>query len=230
MTRLHITAEGQTEERFVKDCLAGHLAQFQVYADVRLVKTGENKAANIICRGGFRRKNAYKTVKEDITRWIREDKDPGCYFTTMFDYYALPEDFPGFSEAQKLSDKYKQIEMIENALKDDIPSRRFIPYIQLHEFEALIFADPRALECVYLEHEKAIKELVAISNAGNPELIDNGPQTAPSKRIITLIPEHEDNKPTGAMIVQNIGIARLKERCRHFSEWLGRLESLNPKN
>lgn len=228
MTRLHITAEGQTEERFVKGCLADHLARFQVYADVRLVKTGENKAANIIYRGGFRRKNAYKTVKEDITRWIREDKDPGCYFTTMFDYYALPEDFPGFSEAQKLSDKYEQVEAIENALRKDISSSRFIPYIQLHEFEALIFADPQALEWVYLDHEKAIKQLIGISkNFDNPELIDNGPQTAPSKRIISLIPEHEDNKPDGAEVVKHIGIARLKERCRHFSSWIQQLESLN---
>jgi len=227
MIRLHITAEGETEERFVKDCLAWHLAQFDVSADVRLVKTGEDKAANITYRGGFRRHNAYRTVKEDITRWLREDKDPGCFFTTMFDYYALPDDFPGFREAQKLSDKYDQVEAIENALREDISSSRFIPYIQLHEFEALIFADPRALECVYLEHEKEIRQLVAISDMENPELIDNGPQTAPSKRIIAHIPEHEDNKPDGAKIVQNIGIARLKERCKHFSSWLQQLESLN---
>ena len=229
MIRLHITAEGQTEERFVKDCLAWHLAQFNVSADVRLVMTSENSKTNITYRGGFRRHNAYGMVREDITRWLKEDKDPNCYFTTMFDYYALPDDFPGFREAQKLSDKYDQIETIENALQEDIGNRRFIPYIQLHEFETLIFADLQALECVYLEHEEEIKQLVANSDGENPELIDNGPQTAPSKRIILLIPEHEANKPIGAEIVKNIGIARLKERCKHFSSWIQQLESLNSK-
>ena len=228
MTRLHITAEGQTEERFVKDCLAWHLAKFNVSADVRLVMTSANTKANITCRGGFRRHNAYRMVKEDITRWLKEDKDPDCYFTTMFDYYALPDDFPGFSEAQKLSDKYDQVEAIENALRKDISSRRFIPYIQLHEFEALIFADPQALGNIYFEHEKGIEQLIGISRSfGNPELIDDGPQTAPSKRIISLIPEHEANKPIGAEIVRKIGIARLKERCKHFSSWLQQLETLN---
>ena len=146
----------------------------------------------------------------------------------MFDYYALPSDFPGFSEAQKSPNKYDQIQILETAFADDINDRRFIPYIQLHEFEALIFSDPQMLAGLYLEHEKAIKQLVEIAKQfDNPELINNGAQTAPSKRIISLIPEHKGNKTEGALVAQKIGIVRLKERCKHFSLWLQKLESLS---
>ncbi len=40
--RLHITAEGQTEERFVKDVLAPYLGERGVWVDARCVLTGRN--------------------------------------------------------------------------------------------------------------------------------------------------------------------------------------------
>ena len=228
MKRLHITAEGQTEERFVNDCLVAHLAPLGVYADVRMVLTSEDNKNGVEYRGGFRRKNAYCTVKKDITNWLKEDRDPNCFFTTMFDYYALPEDFPGFAVAETKQDKYERIQIIETALKLDIHDPRFIPYIQLHEFETLIFVDPQALDWEYLEHEKAIEKLIKIAEEyENPELINNHPETAPSKRIISLIPEHAGNKLAGAMIAQKIGIPQLKKHCKHFSSWIQQLESLD---
>ena len=230
MIRLHITAEGQTEERFVKNCLAIHLGNLNVCTDVRLVKTSEDKRTNTVYRGGFRRKNAYKMVKKDITNWLREDRQSDCFFTTMFDFYALPNDFPGFKEAYKISDKYDQIQVLESALADDIQDRRFIPYIQLHEFETLIFVDPKMLAEIYLDREVEIRKLIEISKSfDNPELINNGIETAPSKRIISLIPEHKGNKTEGAIIAQKIGIVRLKGQCKHFSSWIEKLESLNTR-
>lgn len=41
MIRLNVTAEGFSEERFVKDILRPHLLQFNVYADVRRVLTSK---------------------------------------------------------------------------------------------------------------------------------------------------------------------------------------------
>ena len=231
MKRLHITAEGGTEELFVNICLVRHLVEYGVFADARKVKTSEGAQEQIVFRGGFRRKNAYSMVRKDITNWIAEDTDQNCYFTTMFDYYALPEDFPGVADAQRKHDKYEQIRIIEDALRADIASPRFIPYIQLHEFETLIFVDPQALSYEYIEHEEAINRLKEIAREfGNPELINNAPTTAPSKRIISLIPEHKGNKISGAMVAQRIGIQRLKERCSHFSSWIQKLESLDQQS
>ena len=91
MKRLHITAEGQTEESFVNKTLKQHLSQFGVYADVRCVLTGKKKAKTF--RGGM---TTYEKAKKDISRWLREEtSNTDVAFTTMFDFYALPEDFPG---------------------------------------------------------------------------------------------------------------------------------------
>ena len=43
MIRLHITAEGQTEQRFANTVLASHLISFQIEVRARSVYTGKNK-------------------------------------------------------------------------------------------------------------------------------------------------------------------------------------------
>lgn len=237
--RLHITAEGQTEERFVKKVLSPYLGKQAVWADARCVLTSKDKRAGILYRGGFRRRSPYKTVKKDICTWMKEDRNPDVRFTTMFDLYALPIDFPGYADAQSQTDPYCRVAVLEEALATDINGElndmRFIPYVQLHEFESLILADPRQLDCEFLEHDEAIQRLVDMvaREGGNPELIDDGATTAPSKRIIAEIAEYEGNKSTsGPLVAGKIGMAILRERCRHFAEWvdgLVRLANLHGK-
>ncbi|MFH1743939.1 MAG: DUF4276 family protein [bacterium] len=231
--RLHITAEGQTEERFVKAVLAPYLGEKMVLADARCVLTSKNKRAGIEYRGGFRRSAPYQTVKKDICAWMKEDHGPDVRFTTMFDLYALPSDFPEYSEAQRETSPYRRVEVLERALAADINGElndsRFIPYIQLHEFETLILADPRQLDYEFLEHDAPIQSLVDMvaREGGNPELIDDGQNTSPSKRIIAEIAEYGGNKATsGPLVAGKIGMPRLRRCCQHFSEWVDRLVML----
>lgn len=70
---------------------------------------------------------------------MKEDNHPECYFTTMFDFYRIPNDFPGYHQAMHLSDPYKKVHSLERCFQDDIHEDHFIPYIQLHEFGTLIF-------------------------------------------------------------------------------------------
>lgn len=221
--RLNITAEGQTEERFVKQTLSGYLGHFNISTDVRNVLTSKDKKK--CYRGGL---ISYEKAKKDILTWLKEDNNSEARFTTMFDLYALPKDFPGYNESQKITEAYKKVEFLETAFKEDVNDKRFIPYIQLHEFEALLLSKPQELELEYFEHAKAIKNLIKIvEEKGNPELINDDPDTAPSKRIIKLIPEYECNKVSvGASIAGIIGIEWLKEKCKHFNEWLLKLEQL----
>lgn len=224
MKRLHITAEGQTEESFVNDTLKPHLASHGVYADVRRVLTGKKHGKQY--RGGM---TNYAKAKNDIVRWLKEEQgNDDVVFTTMFDLYALPEDFPGFAEAKQLNDPYQKVAAIEDAFARDIADPRFIPYIQLHEFEALLFVNPQLFEIEYFESPEAIEELQKIAEGfANPELIDQGPDTAPSKRIIKVLPDYENNKPAvGSMIAHDIGIKELRKACAHFNEWLTKLEQL----
>lgn len=231
--RLHITAEGQTEERFVKNVLAPFLGEREVWVDARCVLTSKHNRGSAEFRGGWRRTSAYAAAKKDICTWMKEDQNADARFTTMFDLYALPSDFPAFTEAKHESDPYRRVEMLENALADDINGEladtRFVPYIQLHEFEALILADPEQLEWEFLEHEAPIRNLVDMValEGGNPELIDDGPCTAPSKRIISEIREYEDKKATsGPLVAGIIGMKKLRERCRHFADWIEALAAL----
>jgi hypothetical protein len=56
-------------------------------------------------------------------------------------------------------------------------------------------------------------------------LIDDGPTTAPSKRIIAEIPEY-DKATAGVAVAEKIGMDTLRQKCRHFNEWITRLEQL----
>lgn len=223
--RLHIIAEGQTEEKFVKHTLSEHLGSFQISTDVRRVFVSRDKRHAKMYRGGLL---DYEKAKKDIRTWLKEEQGTACRFTSMFDLYALPENFPAYRETATLRDPYQRVERLERAFQDDIGDRRFIPYLQLHEFEALVLANPANLEYEYFEHADAIKQLQGILQemGGNPELINDNPKTAPSKRIQALIPEY-DKVNVGAEIAGINGIGFLKGTCPHFSAWLTRLETLS---
>jgi hypothetical protein len=107
-------------------------------------------------------------------------------------------------------------------------STRFIPYLQLHEFEALLLADPEKFDWEFLDHEKAIRSLVElVAHFASPELIDDRYDTAPSRRISAVIPEYEGRKASaGPLIAEKIGVDTLRQKCPHFGDWLSRLESL----
>jgi len=220
--RLHITAEGQTERAFAERVLRPHLASFHVFVDARCVLTSKDKRAAKEYRGGLL---SYDKAKRDIQSWLREDKHEECRFTTMFDLYALPSDFPGYEPSQKEADKYKRVSLLESAMKSDINDPRFIPYIQLHEFEALILADPQQLDSEYLEHDRSIDNLKTLVAGKNPELINDGPTTAPSKRILAEIPEYS-KVTAGVSVAAKIGLQTLRQRCQHFHDWLTALEQL----
>lgn len=158
---------------------------------------------------------------------MEERRNPDSHFTTMFDLYALPDDFPGHAESLKTSNAYTRVAILEAALGKDIGHPRFIPYVQLHEFEALLLVDPQQLDWEYLEHDKAIEDLLAMVDGANPEEISDGPQTAPSKRIISRIPQYAFQKAAvGPVVAEKIGLSRLRSKCRHFDQWLVQLERL----
>lgn len=223
--RLHITAEGQTEERFVSKVLQPHLASVNVFVDARSVLTSRDNKTGQAYRGGLL---SYQKAKQDIMGWIRQDSNPESRFSTMFDLYDLPGDFPGAQEALVIRDPYKKVKLLEKRLDEDINHQGFIPYIQLFEFEALLFSDLDKFALEYLEHDKVIerlKQTLQQSFQNNPELIDDGPNTAPSKRILTAIPEYSKSG-SGVIIAKMIGLDRIRSMCRHFNDWICKLEGL----
>lgn len=80
---------------------------------------------------------------------MKQDQQPDARFTTMVDLYGIPMDFPKLDFCRAPLDPEERVRCLEEALLDDMERRfpqvharqRLIPYIQLHEFEALLFAD-----------------------------------------------------------------------------------------
>ena len=221
--RLHFIVEGQTEETLVNQTLRPHLERFSVWVKARCVETG--RKGHVKYRGGI---VSYQRARKDITLWMLEDQNADARFTTMFDLYGLPNDFPGYEEAARLQDPYQRVRVLEDSLSENVSDSRLIPYIQLHEFEALLLADPQKLDAQFNENRVGIQRLVRLANGfKSPELIDDGPDSAPSKRIAEEIPAYPRSKVSaGPITAERIGLRTLRTKCQHFDAWLGALESL----
>lgn len=220
--RLNITTEGPTESHFVRNVLFKHLLPYNVFCCHRSVLTSKKYHK----RGGM---TTYAKAKNDIQQWMNSDKSDEVRFTTMFDYYALPNDFPGYDDAQKLSNPYDKVKYIEEEFAKDMDDNRFIPYIQLHEFEALLFSNLDVLLLEYKDKNKEIANLKTVLSQppydNNPELINDKKETSPSHRIIAQIPEYQ-KVSSGSLITDLISIEILRSKCKHFDEWLTKLEKL----
>ncbi|MCI0460963.1 MAG: DUF4276 family protein [Gemmataceae bacterium] len=225
MARLYLFAEGQTERTFADTVLKPHLAAWGVYLHPPVL-IAHSRSKGKVHRGGGRK---YLPMKNDILRFLSQEKGDAVFFTTMIDLYGIHVGFPGLDEAEKLrSTPDRRVEFLEQAFAGDIGDLRFVPYIQLHEYEAYLFADPTWFSYFYDHHEKQIAALKAIADAhATPELIDDGPRTAPSKRIIAELPDYDDAKPTvGPQVAELIGLDVIRGKCPHFAAWLIRLEQL----
>lgn len=225
MPRLYLFAEGPTEQAFADTLLKPHLATLGVYLHPPVLIAHAKKKGRIH-RGGGRR---YVPMKNDILRFLRQERDRDVFFTTMIDLYAIHPEFPGLAEAEKLRHMPdKRVEALERAFAIDIGDDRFVPYLQLHEYEAYLFSDVTWLRYFYDHHDKQIAALKAIADTHpTPELIDDGQHSAPSKRIIAELPDYEDAKSAvGPQVAELIGLNVIRGKCPHFAGWLSRLEHL----
>lgn len=221
MIRLHFVVEGPTEKTFVKQVLTPHLSERDIFPDVRCIETGRKR--NKVYKGGM---THYEKAKHDLLQWMKQDSHPEAYFTTMFDLYRLPETFPGHSTARKVKNIYDRVKKLEIELKQDVshPQDQFIPYIQVHEFEAILFSQPGKFSYCFPNQTSAIESLTEINNKfESPEHIND--DNPPSKRIINWLPGY-DKISDGPLLAIEIGIEEIRKQCRHFNEWLSNLERL----
>jgi hypothetical protein len=223
MARLYLFAEGDTEETFADTVLKPHLANHGVYLH-GIVQIGHARKRGRVHRGGGRN---YEPMRNDIRRFLAQEKVSDVFFTTMIDLYAIFARFPRRGEAEGLRhNPFQRVEFLERAFGEDISDPRFIPYIQLHEYEAILFSDASWFAYFYDHHETQIAVLQAVADGhSSPELIDDGPQTAPSKRIEAQFPDYA--KPViGPQVAELIGLDTIRSKCPHFHAWLSRLENL----
>jgi hypothetical protein len=211
MKRLFIIVEGQTEEEFVKSILAPYLHDFGIYDVTPIIIATSSKG-----KGGFVN---YEHLKNDIIRRFRE---PNITITMFVDYFRIPTSIPNYERCLKENVQIdRKIECLEQAIKEDIAFYNFIPYIQKHEFEALLFADNIGFESFYTEKISTETKNI-ITNYANPEEINASAETAPSKRLKNIIADY--NKVVdGNMIALEIGIEKILEKCPRFRSWVEKI-------
>ena len=221
MTRLLVHVEGETEVTFVYEVLKPHLCT-QGFTEVNPRKLGKARLQSQ--RGGVR---SWTSARKDITNHLTEDS--GRVVTTIVDYYGMPKTWPGRSEARELPFP-KKAETIEKALTSDVCDQmganfnptRFVPYVMMHEFEAILFSDCERFAEGIGKVELASAFQGIRDEFGCPEEINDLPNTAPSKRIDSLVPGYE-KVVMGTLAALEIGLGAIRYACPHFHSWRARL-------
>lgn len=222
---VYLVVEGQTEQTFVREVLAPAMSYQGVYLYPALIGKPGHKGGDI----------RFDRAAIDIGHFLQQR--PSTYVSTMFDYFRIAADWPGRAEIGRriksgaaLTARQKA-EILETAMQQVIEEscprsnarRRFVPYIEMHEFEALLFSDARILAEMTDIDISALNRI--LDEHGEPEEINDNPLQAPSKQIMALNNRYR-KVAMGKAIAETIGIATLREKCSHFNEWLIKLEEL----
>lgn len=216
MKKLFIVCEGPTEQEFCEDVLKDYLSNVELKAP--LIK---HSGGGVV---------PWQTLRNQIVRHLNESN---AYVTTFIDYYGIKDDFgyPKWEDGKSIVNKEERMTFLEQAMKSQIDeniSYRFIPHLQLHEFETLLFCDVDAFKNWFepseLKHLNELEEAVRKFN-GKPEDINNSSQTAPSKRILKAIPSY-DKVVAGNCIAMDIRLEKMLEKCPHFSRWIEKLKRI----
>lgn len=211
---LRVLCEGPTEQGFVTQALAPHLRAFDVFPRAEPLAKGRS--------GTVPFRVLYDAIKRDVGRSRNHQ-----YVTTMIDLYGLTK-FPGV-EKKPGESALERVARIESGMSEALPNNRFVPYVQMHEFEALVFVDLDVLPSQFPDGEAdgAAARLRQQVGSTPPEDINDGSLTAPSKRLIREVQAYEHMKSiAGPAIASTIGLARLRAACPHFDAWIAHLEGL----
>jgi len=223
MLRVHVICEGQTEETFVQRILAKELTRVGVALTPSIIGKPGHKGGNV----------KYQRLRTDVRNRLLGD--PTSYCTTFFDFYGLPSDFPGKQQAATAPTTREKsacvIHSLSASLTNDLGEeavRRFLPYVQMHEFEALLYSDPPRLAAA-IQRLAIGSSIQAIrSQFSSPEEINDSPLTAPSKRLLRLYPAY-DKPVSGTIAAESIGLETIRRECVLFNEWIKQLEHLPTK-
>ncbi len=218
MKRIIVIGEGQTEQSFCNDVLKPYFSSIAIYIENPVIKKNKGGIVN------------WQALKHQIETHLLQD--PTAFVTMLIDYYGLHShhQYPDWEEVEKIVDKNSRMKKLEDAMQLNIEvglQKRFIPYIQLHEFEALLFSEIEVFDRSFEEYEFISYDYLVetISKNSNPEMINNGNETAPSKRLEKIIKGY-DKVAFGSLLAHDIGLEKIRSKCPRFNNWITRLESI----
>ncbi len=218
MKRIIIICEGPTEQVFCKTNLYAHMLEKNIFIQTPLIKHS---------RGGIVK---WQILKLQIETHLKSD--PTALVTTFIDYYGLYSkyNFPSWDDCEKIPEKNKRMDAFEIAMSESIQDNyrhRFIPYLQLHEFEGLLFND---IDIIYniippndIVHKEELEKV--FTDYDNPEMINNKKETSPSHRLERIIKGY--NKVVyGDILSEAIGLERIRNKSPRFDSWITKLENI----
>jgi hypothetical protein len=218
MKRIIIICEGQTEQVFCDRILSPYFISRDYHIQAPTIKH---------TRGGIVK---WDILKKQVETHLLTDRS--AFVTTLIDYYGLYQkhSFPEWDIAERNPDKIERMNILERGMKETVEDghqNRFIPYMQLHEFEGLLFNDinifhqqiPATDLTGLVELEKTFRDY------DNPEMINNNRETSPSHRLERIITGY--NKVVyGDILAEAIGLNRIRQKSPRFDNWIKILEKL----
>jgi len=218
MKRIIIICEGPTEQAFCKTNLQQHFQAKGIYIQTPLIKHS---------RGGVVK---WPILKQQIETHLKTDTS--AFVTTFIDYYGIyaKYSFPNWQESEKIQDRNMRMESLEKGMYEDLDQNfghRFIPYLQLHEFEGLLFNDINIFYSQIPPQDiVGGKELhQTFNDYDNPEMINNLKETSPSNRLERIIRGY--NKVVyGDILSEAIGLYKIRNKSPRFNNWIEKLEQL----
>lgn len=217
MKRIIVICEGHTEKEFCQKILQPHLLKFDKHTQAPLIKKSG---------GGIVK---WQILKNQIEGHLREQE---AIVTTFIDFYGIKDKhyFPLWEESKSIFDKNERMNFLEKAMLNEIGQThppRLIPYIQLHEFEGLLFNSMDVFERQFEEAELTDKQELEqiLQDFPNPELINDNPDTAPSKRLAGLIDGYH-KIVYGIILAEDIGLENIRAKSPRFNHWIEKLESI----
>lgn len=216
MNKIIIICEGQAEQQFCKEVLYPYFLARGVQILYPVIS---------LSNGGIVK---WEVLKREIIEYLHRNNNRNTYVTTFIDYYGLNGfNFPGYEINENVNTRRNIVNRICENISREVSSYRFIPYIQLHEFETLIFTDINVLKEWYPEDEILDFEYLEDTVRRQPdiELINDSRHTAPSKRLKRAIPTY-DKVTFGNILLLAIGLQRLRDANSNFNEWITKLENI----
>lgn len=161
-----------------------------------------------------------------MSKLVREMK----HLEHSFDVVTILVDFYGF----KGKERYSAHEL-EQMIRADIEKRydwkggRLMPYVQMHEFEGLLFSDVNAFAILPDVSQQAVRKLERVrARFATPEDINDSSDTAPSRCIRRVVPQYQ-KVVHGPMIAIKTGLKKIRTECPRFKAWLEHLETLQDR-
>ena len=219
-TQIIAVVEGKTEKTFIDEVLAPTLCDRDIYMAATILKKPGQSGGDV----------KFDRVKKDIGNHLKQRGD--TYVTLLIDFYGINSKWPNLGAARAQRTPHDKAKCFTDDLSDRIstsfpncnPAQRFIPYVAMHEFEAMLFSDPGILADAIRVNESDIKGI--LNECGEPENINDSSTTAPSKRLQGLSVTFKKTT-TGIDIAKQIGVGAIRQACPLFDKWLKAIESLD---